>query len=259
MEPLQESQSWQELLAGYVLGDLTPEEVAQVNQYLSEHPEAENEVLALQRSLALLPFALPEAAPPESLKLRLLEEVEAVIAEEARTTGSNQVNSFPIASERTWGLSKLLAGALAIAAIVLGGSNWQLRQELAAMQQDLNAHREAIAMLRQPNNRLLALQGMNNSAEATGSFVITPSMGAAVLTVQNLEQLPPGMVYSMWAYVDGKQVDCVEFRPGSDGKVFMKVPLESFLTDTHAVEITIEKAGTARPSGEMVMKGDRSV
>jgi anti-sigma factor RsiW len=259
MEPLQESQSWQELLAGYVLGDLTPEEVAQVNQYLSEHPAAEKEVLALQRSLALLPFALPEAAPPENLKLKLLAEIEATATEEASTQATNQVDSHAIAPQRTWGVGKVLAGVLALITIALGGYSWQLRQELASMQRDIGAYQEAIAMLRQPNNRLLALKGMNESTDATGSFVITPSMEAAVLTVQNLEQLPPGMVYSMWAYVDGKKVDCVEFRPGSDGKVFMKVPLERFLTDTQLVEITIEKAGSRKPSGEMVMMGDLSV
>ena len=40
----------QELLAGYVLGDLTPEEVAMVNQLLETRPELKIEVNHLQNS-----------------------------------------------------------------------------------------------------------------------------------------------------------------------------------------------------------------
>ncbi|AFY69050.1 Anti-sigma-K factor RskA [Thalassoporum mexicanum PCC 7367] len=260
MESLQESQNWQELLAGYVLGDLNPQEEAQVKQYLSEHPEAEREILALEQSLALLPFALPEAAPPESLKSNLLAQVEADIAQEAASSlpQIGQVERV-FQPHRSPKFGRLIAAAIAIVAVGLGGYSWSLQRKLAIAQQDLDAYHKAIAMLRQPDNRLLALQGMKNLEGATGSFVITPGMEAAVLSVQNLEQLPPGMVYSMWAYVDGKKVDCVEFRPGQDGKVFMTVPLDRVLTNTQLVEVTVEKAGTLKPSGEMVMKGDLSV
>ncbi|KZL47797.1 hypothetical protein A2T98_21400 [Nodularia spumigena CENA596] len=57
----------QELLAGYVLGDLTSEEVAKVKQLLETSPELKVEVNGLQNSLALLPWALPETSPPKNL------------------------------------------------------------------------------------------------------------------------------------------------------------------------------------------------
>ena len=49
---------WEELLAGYVLGDLEPEEVTEMHQLIAEHPEIVTEIDYLQDTLTMLPLGL---------------------------------------------------------------------------------------------------------------------------------------------------------------------------------------------------------
>lgn len=63
----------EELMAGYVLGNLTPEEAEEFRQLLTEHPELAEEVHRLQEVLEVLPYALPEVAPPLHLRSAILE------------------------------------------------------------------------------------------------------------------------------------------------------------------------------------------
>lgn len=58
-EPLS-SQELEELMAGYVLGNLTPEEAEKLRQLITEHPQLDTEVNRLQELLELMPHALPE-------------------------------------------------------------------------------------------------------------------------------------------------------------------------------------------------------
>lgn len=48
----------------------------------------------------------------------------------------------------------------------------------------------AIALLRQPNNRLLVLKATSTTVAASGSLVIVPETKAAMLTIQNLAPSP---------------------------------------------------------------------
>ncbi len=78
-----------------------------------------------------------------------------------------------------------------------------------------------------------------------------------MLTLQNLASLPPGKVYRLWAYVDGRKVDCAEFQPNSEGKVFLRLPLNNW-ADATSVVVTIEPLQeTPDPTGEMVMTGSQ--
>ncbi|WP_228015232.1 hypothetical protein [Synechocystis salina] len=59
----------QELLAGYVLEDLTPAEQAQVEELLSQNPALVQEVEQLRATLNLLPLGLSSADVPPPLLL----------------------------------------------------------------------------------------------------------------------------------------------------------------------------------------------
>jgi anti-sigma-K factor RskA len=74
---MQSSERWEELVAGYVLEDLSLEERKEFDQLLKERPElVAIEISRLQETLALTPYALPEAVPSSALRNRLLEAAQ---------------------------------------------------------------------------------------------------------------------------------------------------------------------------------------
>ena len=54
----QQAGEWDELLAGYVLGDLSPEEIVKVKEHLAQNPELRTEIANLETTLSLLPLSL---------------------------------------------------------------------------------------------------------------------------------------------------------------------------------------------------------
>ncbi|MGB3760393.1 MAG: anti-sigma factor [Rivularia sp. (in: cyanobacteria)] len=138
-------------------------------------------------------------------------------------------------------------------------SNYRLQAELSKTQQELSRYQEALSVLKQPNNRLLALKSITPDISSSGSLVIAPNSEAAILTLKNLPDLPENKVYRLWAFVDGKKIKCAKFNPDAQGKVLQKIPLQQW-GNTTEVFITIEsKDGFDLPAGETVMKGSRAI
>ena len=80
LRPLSEEEKM--LAAGYVLGDLTEEELEQVKELLAQNSEFLEEVRALTASLNLMPFALPKIDPPSSLESAILAAYPAQMEQE---------------------------------------------------------------------------------------------------------------------------------------------------------------------------------
>jgi len=277
-----------ELIAGYVLGDLSSNEMAQVQQYLASTPQARNQVEELQATLNLLPLALPEtAAPPAALGARLLESA-AVTPQQAPTTVAVPISgscpqlegrsrsrwSNPIALRpAAWRPTAWGAIAATLTAALLGTQNLQLRSDLqfaqqqsgqlaaieaqlAAAKADVAEYRDVISMLRLPENRLLALSGASGFTEtSSGSVVIAPQKNWAMLTLKDLPAPPAGKAYQLWAMANGEKVYCVEFKPNETGQVLVEIPVSNW-AGTPMVSITLEDEGTIpTQTSEMVMNG----
>ena len=274
-----ERENIEALLAGYVLGDLSPEEAERVQQHLASHPELQAEVSSLQTTLSLLPLSLSEKSPPKNLRSQILE------AAETPSSSSNVLpfNPQPRQNKFSRKQKSWLGLATSIAAVFIAGLGWQnynltqqlataerntsqSQQEIAALKSQMQAnksnllgYRQVLDILNQPNNRFLAVKGMSSQMPASGSLVIAPNKQTALLALQNLPDLPKGKVYRMWAYVDGQKVDCTRFTPDSAGKVMQQIPLNNW-GNTTSVIVTIEpEQGITQPTGEKVMLGNTSI
>ncbi len=256
---------WEELLAGYVLGDLTPEEVTEMHQLIAEHPEIVTEIDQFQETLAMLPLGLSETYPAQSLRDRIAAAaipiaVENRLAEPLEPSIDLLTPKITRSPHRKnlWKLAAIgLSSISAIAIISLGFDNYQMRQQIATNQVELQKHRQTIAMLQGADNRMISLKGMGAIPTASGSVMIAPTEKTAMISIQNLRQIPQDNSYRLWAIVDGEKVDCAQFRPDEQGKVFLKVPLGNALKQSTTVIITIEpNKDMPEPTGEMVMKGE---
>ena len=301
MERLELPQDWESLLAGYVLGDLTPEDTVKVNQYLQLYPELADEVNSLQATLGLFSLSLPQSSPSDNLRSQILQAAEHELSAQMVTTQQTKPQPIPEKEaggnvslslgehtprsstrpqlRRTKSLWLWLGGGVAAAFIcTLGWYNYQLQRQLAIAQSDLSDYRQkvalselqqelaqtqnqlslyqqAVSILKQPNNRLLALKGTVPNILSSGSLVIAPNSKAAVLTLQNLAPIPDNKVYRLWAFVNQKKVKCAKFTPDSQGKVMLQIPLKKWGSTTR-VFVTIEpKEGLSLPTGKTVMTG----
>lgn len=260
---------WEELLAGYVLGDLDPEEVIEMHKIILEHPEIVTKIDRFQETLAMLPLGLNETYPAKNLRDRIATQAIPITVENLLIDPldpSIDTLSDPLAPiinrssrrQNLWKLATICLGSIsAIAIIAIGFDNSQMRQQIANNQIELQKHRQTIAMLQGADNRMISLKGMGAIPTATGSVMIAPTEKTAMISIQNLVQIPQENSYRLWAIVDGKKVDCAQFRPDEQGKVFLKVPLENALKQTTTLIITIEpNKDMPEPTGEMVMKGE---
>lgn len=247
MSSLEPSDALNELLAGYVLGDLTPEEAARVHHLIETDPEIAKEVNRLQTILGLVPLSLAPTSVPQGSLSRLL--VRARQQEEVKSPDTKKhLRVVPL----SW------AAILAmLATFALGGLFWEnqkLKRALTAAQ-NLSAYRDVVTLLGQPNNRFLALKGITPDSNASGSLVIAPRKESAMLVMRDLQPLPKDKVYRMWAFVDGKKLSCADFIPNAQGEVFLKLPLDRWGRTTEVV-ITIEPARPLPyPVGKMVITG----
>ena len=249
---------WQDLLAGYALGDLSPEEAEALQQILSEQPELSVEVDRLQEVLALMPYGLPEHEPPQHLKEAILTAAEAELPEHP--------TAVPVPQRRN--LRWLgLAGSVAAAAILaLGLSNYRLRQELqanriviAALQQEAATSRPVISALQQPQARPYALAGTGTAVRASGTIVLDRQQKQVVIVAQNLPELPSGKAYRLWAMPQNSKTPayCGQFNTSPTGTVSTIWPAESAVCNGNPAQLlmTAESATAPLvPQGELVMK-----
>lgn len=201
----------QELMAGYVLGDLSVAERQTLEQLLQDHPELQGEIDRLRESLGLLPYWLPQQDPPAHLE-------KAVLGAAARSRSTSRSGSRAISRRlsRRQGI-EISAGLVAAVLIaVLGLDNLRLRQQPDVV----------VEILSQPNTRLVSLQGDQTVAPtAGGSLLFVPGQWQeVVITIKSLPDPPQDQVYRLWArFNDGKVILCGEFTPDPSGTIVARL------------------------------------
>jgi anti-sigma-K factor RskA len=257
-EPQLPSEFSPELLAGYVLGDLTVAEMAIVETYLAAHPEQQAEVASLTLPLDLLSLTLPADNPPSSLRTKILQQAAV-----GQIAINQPAESSPVQSSQIWKSILVGLGSLLIAG--LGWNNYRLSHELATVKQDLkiakiaqkqksSEYQSVVSLLPQPDNRYFSLKNMQGKGGA-GSLVMVPNKSIALLALQKVEPLPPGQVYRVWAIIGDHEMECAHFAPDAEGKVLMQIPLKSW-EKANKITITIEQQEAKEPEGEIAIEGE---
>jgi hypothetical protein len=209
-----------ELLAGYVLGDLDEGERQHLRETLASDPHLQDQLDELRLTLELLPMALPDAAtPPARLRQRLLRSEQSRL----RPQAAGQAWRWPLRP------AQLGMAAMACALVALGTQVFQLRGEMASLRQAAPA----------TASRTLALRGTAGYAGISGEVVVTPGQDHNLLRVRGLPAAPPAHVYRLWANVSGRTKGCVRFVPNADGSVAMPIPTQPS-SEAQSLSITLE-------------------
>lgn len=246
----------EELMAGYVLGNLSSEEAEELNQLLTEHPELATEVQQLQEVLEALPYALPEVEPPPQLREAILN---TTATDNSAALGTLKPKRRRRLSTSPLFWSRVIGSAAVLLVVALGLDNYQIRLKFTTMQAKVARQKDVIAMLQKPDTHVVPLKGMAQASAATGSMLMTPSESQAVLILQNLPVLPEGQFYQLWSVKNDEKIPWGQFRTSKHGTVFVKLSRPSNL-DVTALAITVEVTPEpTTPAGPMVMAGNLSV
>lgn len=171
------------LIAGYVLGDLSPEELASFEQLLAQNPELAAEVAQMQTALETA-YAPPEVAPPAHLRSVILAQAQAVHS-------ASQPRSMATIPRKPWPWRSLMEGVAAGVIVALGINNYRLQQALQSSQPE------------PPSTSVLTyvLNATQVNSPAAATVVVNPYRLEATVFAQNLPPLPPGKVYALWTVV----------------------------------------------------------
>jgi hypothetical protein len=277
MEPIEFPEDIELLLAGHALGNLTPDENARLKRLLEEHPEWATELEDLQATLALslLPLTLPATVPlPTHLEAQILDAARADLDLSPRI---RPARSKRLAIPKAWVIG--FGSAAAVIISLLGWQTYDLQTKLTTAQkqnqqlqqaltvaesqlkqaqqthQQLSRYQQAVSLLQLPDNRFIALRASQPRLTSTGSLVIVPESATALLVLQQVEPLPPGKVYRMWAIVDGRKISCTDFKPNDQGEVLVWMPLAEWGQATEIVVTVEPEQSLSQPVGEMVITG----
>ena len=232
------SHNLEEILAGYVLGDLDEVELVWLNEQLAANPQLREQVTQLESTLNLLPYGLPKDVPQNNLRSQILA----------------QAKPKPVSPKYRWGW--IISAVTAAGTLLLGINNFSLRQQIAFREDRLQQQQELISLLRQPNNRLVALRANDDAVTTSGSLFISPESNTAVLTLKNLDSLPGKQVYRLWAISQGKKIGCSNFTPNAQGEVHLNLSSNDALFNASSISITIEpEADTKQPLGQEFLSG----
>ncbi|MBW4516290.1 MAG: anti-sigma factor [Timaviella obliquedivisa GSE-PSE-MK23-08B] len=248
------------MIAGYVLGDLEPEEMARVERRLTTDAALSAEVRAMQVSLWSTPQAMPMMTPPPQLRDKILIANALSSPTPASVDPVLRAASQIPQGSPSIGWGKILAGLTTLLALMLGADNFRLRQALSFAQQtetDSTQTDRVAAILQRPNSRLVALKG----EKAAGTLLFTPGQWQeVVVSLGNLPPLPPDQIYRMWlTLANGQTLPCGDFNTDAKGSVFVKLtPSQTPPQGVKATGIYVTVDGTntpLNPEGDRILSG----
>ncbi len=203
-----------ELLATYALDALPPDEAALVEEHLADCPRCQDELASLREVAALL--AVSEARPPEGLWDRIAVELTASLPSNpslpsgASPPGTPPPEVRPIGPARRKRAWRVAAAGLAAAVLaVLGVLSYRavnLDNRVGQLQSALGQHgpsQQVALALADPAHQTVQLTAKGSSVHA--KVVLLPD-GRAYWVTDNLDALPPGRTYQLWALASGKVV-----------------------------------------------------
>jgi anti-sigma-K factor RskA len=224
-----------DLIPGYVLDALEPEESALVREHLSRCAACRRELAGFLLVTDQLALDAAEASAPPSPPRPDLEERILRIASLERARQSMRPAG-------RW--SRGLAAAAAVLIVLLGAGNvlqWTRSPQFQARTKGLVT---------------VAMTGTYRHLDAYGTLVVDVEDNEGVLAVRGLPKLSPDQSYQLWLKKGGQVQSGGLFNVDEDGYGSLLVKIPGGFRGFRAFSISVEPAdGSPSPSGSLVLKG----
>lgn len=259
------------ILELYVMGDLSAQEVREVEDMIAKYPELRLEIEEVERSLEH--YAKQNAVMPSSdLKDKILNSLEGNInpvqihqekftpAEKPKVVPLHQA---PSSGSKVKNLQYALAaciGLLIVSVVALFSAHTELgeaKEQIAGLSQQNQKYTNAVNFMQKSNDELqkvvdmgenpdwakVQLAGVGNSPDAQMT-VYWNKKNQDVMVVSSKMKLPTHDAdhqYQLWAIVNGKPVDLGVFDNKTDSSTLLLRMKE--VSAAQAFAVTLEKRG----------------
>jgi anti-sigma-K factor RskA len=243
------------ILEAYVLGDLSPEERADVEKNLLQYPQLREELLRVEE--AQEKFLLATAVQPNPhVRKKVMSSIRGEGTPKMVLSEQQPVNRWPY-----------LAAACLVFALIssylaynywhkwrdvksnldeLIAQNQQMARDYDRVNERIDKIEEDIKVIDNPAFRRIIMKGTLNSPTSLAFVYWNENTSEVFLSVQSLKTLSQANQYQLWAIVDDKPVDAGTFDFSSSGLIKMKNAIGA-----SAFAITIEpRGGKAVPTLE---------
>jgi len=214
-----------ELIAGYALDALDPDDEARVRELLATSEEAREELRALSEVGAAMATATSGPAPRPELRGRILEAARAEPPTVVSLEGYRRSRAVTALSAT--------AALAAVAALALGIWGAGASRDLDDARTALVRQQAATTVLSDPDARAVDLE------TGDGRLVVGED-GSAVLVLSSMGPAPDGKTYEVWVANDGVPVRAGLFDGAGERDV---VPVEQTVGDGSVVMVTVENDG----------------
>jgi anti-sigma-K factor RskA len=246
----------------YALGALDGDEKVAFESHLASCAGCKEKLAEANGRIAMLAFAAPATLPSPGVKERLMRQVAATTPE----INASSARIVPESSEgifaRWWGLLLPLAGAFALAALLLWLHNGQLERQIAALRGTIQeqasklaqAHEEAELMSAR-DTVVVSLAVQKNQPQGTARVLYNSRRGMLVYNGR-LAPVASDKSYQLWLVpMNGAPISAGVFNPvsGEMNSMMVKVPAG---IAAKAFAVTLEPAGgMPGPTGPMILVG----
>ena len=247
------------ILELYVIGQLSPREMREVEQMAAQHPAVKKELTAIEQALESYSLKNQTATSTNTFE-KIKTEIQANPVRNTATTKQPKSLLLPILT--------LVALLLGIGLLMLLNNNNRLKVEKAVAEaalvdcetenQTLQQETQGpMAILRQAGTCTILLEGTAAVPNAKAAVYFNPIAQKTYLDPFQLATPETGKQYQLWALIGGQPTDMGVFNAPAAGEVFIEVP---FIAAAEAFAITLEPAGgsTAPTLTDLQVLGNRS-
>lgn len=250
-------EEFDELLALRALGALDGDDLRRLEAHLATGcAECARELAELEPTAALLAWGADAAAPPASLRARLLDAV-------AETPRNAPPAPIPFPERRApsrSGAFVMAAGLLAAACVAIAVlSAWLVaaRSDLDAAVRQLADARDAervkderlakqdrlLGVVNDPDVRLVRLSATDEPPKPGVDVAWNPREQRGVLTARGLPKAGDGKTYELWLIANGAPVPAVVFDTDARGNAVVEIDRLSPDGPPKVFAVTVEPAG----------------
>ncbi|CAN5744997.1 hypothetical protein BH20ACT23_BH20ACT23_09740 [soil metagenome] len=238
------------LIAPYVLGAISPEEMEEVRSHIISCDECMAEADSYATVVSSLALSVRPEAVPDTLIDNVMRQVHADGAERPAAVPSAPEVSEPAPVtqlRRPRPVYNIVAAAAALLIVaVLAGALITTTNELDDTQAELALERERVEQLAQTQG---AMRLGGPAGETVGAMLPTDDGG--VFVVHGLDDAPNDHTYQVWLIDDGQPISAGTFDPASG---VGGLETDHSLDGVEGVAVTVEPEGGSRaPTGLQVL------
>jgi Anti-sigma-K factor rskA len=240
------------LLEAYVMGDTTPIENAQVEQWCVQYPEVNDEIIAIEKNLEAYAFA-NAITPSINVKEKIVAAIKIPLQINTQNNGSAKIVSITPWKNIAAAAVALLIGSAIFNVIYFGkykdasAKYEDSEKTIATLNANLAEETNEMNVIRSKYSLPLKLKPDIAPKDADAKIYWLTNTGEIYIDPSNLPTTPKGMQYQLWAIVDGKAIDG-GLIVSKDGKLRMQ-KMKTF-GRAQAFAVTLEVEGGVVASKE---------